>query len=164
MEPKRFYRSKTERVFAGVCGGLAEYFSIDPLLIRLLFVILALVGGGGVLIYIILWIVAQEKPGSYNHVQETPIVEPPQPPPPEPPHIYENPQPTQPSPLSPPVYRHRRHHRGLIGGLVLITLGILFLIDEFVKTVNFGDLWPILLVVIGIGLLISSVSNKREQH
>ena len=48
MEPKRFYRSTTDRVIGGVAAGLAEYFSLDPVLIRLLFVIFALFGGGGV--------------------------------------------------------------------------------------------------------------------
>ena len=47
MEPKRFYRSRTDKVFAGVCGGLAEYFSIDPILIRLLFLVLIIAAGGG---------------------------------------------------------------------------------------------------------------------
>ena len=161
MEPKRYFRSKTDRVFAGVCGGLAEYFAIDPLLIRLLFVILALVGGGGVLIYIILWIVAQEKPGSYHQAQDPPTMENQPPPSPEPQHTYESPHPGQPSSQA---TRHRRPHRGLIGGLVLITLGILFLFAEFVPSVDFSDLWPILLVVIGIGLLITSVSGRRENN
>ena len=161
MEPKRYYRSKSDRVFAGVCGGLAEYFVIDPLLIRLLFVILALVGGGGVLIYIILWIVAQEKPGSYDKAQDPPAMENRQSPSPEPQHTYENPQPSS---HTTKEIRHHKPHRGLIGGLVLITLGILFLVVEFVPSVDFGDLWPILLVVIGIGLLIKSVSGRRENN
>jgi phage shock protein C len=161
MEPKRYLRSKTDRVFAGVCGGLAEYFSIDPLLIRLLFVVLALAGGGGVLIYIILWIVAPEKPESYNNSQAPPTMEKQQPPAPEPEQTYKNPQP---SPPSPPETKYRKPHRGLIGGLVLITLGVLFLIAEFVPGIDFGDLWPILLVVIGIGLLIRSISGRGEKN
>ena len=166
MEPKRFYRSKTDRVFAGVCGGLAQYFSMDPLLIRLLLVVLAMVGGGGILIYIILWIVAPEKQEPYTIAQEPAPMgnpEPPRqaPPQPEPPHNFEN------SPQGQPPYykrKYRRPHRGLIGGLVLITLGVLFLVAEFVPSVDFGDLWPILLVVIGIGLLIRSVSGRRENN
>ena len=62
MEPKRLYRSITDRKFAGVSGGLAEYFEIDPLFIRLIFVVLTLAGGGGALIYIVLWIVTPEHP------------------------------------------------------------------------------------------------------
>ncbi len=162
MEPKRYFRSKTDRVFAGVCGGLAEYFAIDPLLIRLLFVVLALVGGGGLLIYIILWIVAQEKPQSYNKAQAPSIIENQEPPSPEPQHTYENQQSGQQP--SPPETKYRRPHRGLIGGLVLITLGILFLVVEFVPSVDFSDLWPILLVVIGIGLLLRSVAGRKGNN
>ena len=62
MESKRLYRSLTDRKFAGVAGGLGEYFVIDPLLLRLAFVVLALAGGGGLLIYIILWVVTPENP------------------------------------------------------------------------------------------------------
>ena len=67
MEPKRLYRSLTDRKIAGVAGGLAEYFDTDPLILRLAFVVLSLAGGGGVLIYFILWIVTPEKPVSYEH-------------------------------------------------------------------------------------------------
>ena len=63
MEPRRLYRSSTDRVIGGVASGLANYFKLDPLLVRLLFVIFAIVGGGAVLIYIILWIVTPEGPG-----------------------------------------------------------------------------------------------------
>ena len=50
---KKLYRSNTNRKLCGVCGGLAEYFDIDPTIIRLIFVFLTLFGGGGLLIYLI---------------------------------------------------------------------------------------------------------------
>jgi phage shock protein PspC (stress-responsive transcriptional regulator) len=50
---KRLYRSNN-KMFLGVCAGLAEYFNLDPALVRVLFVILALTGGHGLLIYLIL--------------------------------------------------------------------------------------------------------------
>lgn len=55
--PSRLYRSRSEKMIAGVCGGLGEYFDVDPVLIRLLFVVTALISGVGLLAYIILWIV-----------------------------------------------------------------------------------------------------------
>lgn len=59
---KRLYRSSSNKMIAGVCGGLAEYFNIDPVIIRLLFVILLLPGGfPGLLPYIIMWIVVPTK-------------------------------------------------------------------------------------------------------
>ncbi len=60
MEEKKLKRSTTDKMVAGVCGGLAAYFGIDPILVRILFVLLALAGGPGILIYIILWIIMPE--------------------------------------------------------------------------------------------------------
>jgi phage shock protein PspC (stress-responsive transcriptional regulator) len=56
-DKKRLYRSRNERMLAGVCGGIGEYFDIDPTVIRILFVLFALVIGGGILLYIILLII-----------------------------------------------------------------------------------------------------------
>jgi len=60
VEPKKLRRSRSDRMVAGVCAGLAEYFSVDPVLVRLVFVLLALAGGPGVLLYIVLWIIMPE--------------------------------------------------------------------------------------------------------
>ena len=54
--PRRLYRSATDKVIGGVCGGLAAYFAVDPVLVRLAFVVFALAGGASVLLYIVLWI------------------------------------------------------------------------------------------------------------
>lgn len=61
-ETRRLYRSRNDRKVAGVCGGLAQYFNFDPTLMRVLFVVLALLGGPGLLIYLVLWIVVPEEP------------------------------------------------------------------------------------------------------
>jgi len=60
---KRLYRSRKDRIFAGVCGGLAEYFDIEPLIFRVVFLVLILGGGSGLLIYILLAIVVPNEPG-----------------------------------------------------------------------------------------------------
>jgi len=59
---KKLYRSRSDRRIAGVCGGLAAYFNIDPTLIRLLFVLGLIFVGGTLLAYIILMIVIPEEP------------------------------------------------------------------------------------------------------
>jgi len=59
---RRLYRSRTQRMIGGVCGGLGEYFDIDPTLVRLLFVVTALAGGPGLLAYIIMLIVVPSEP------------------------------------------------------------------------------------------------------
>lgn len=62
MVKKRLYRSRTERVLGGVAGGLAAYLDIDVVLIRIIWVVLALAGGPGIVGYIICWLVIPEEP------------------------------------------------------------------------------------------------------
>lgn len=60
---KRLYRSTTDKKIAGVCGGLAEYFNIDPVIPRLIFAVLLLPGGlPGFVPYVIMWLVVPVRP------------------------------------------------------------------------------------------------------
>jgi phage shock protein C len=59
---KKLYRSRNDRMLAGVCGGLADYFGVDPTIVRILFVLFALAGGPGLILYIILMLVIPEAP------------------------------------------------------------------------------------------------------
>ena len=59
-EPRKLYRSQTQRMLAGVCGGLAEYFNIDATVMRVLFLILAVFGGSGIVLYLVMWIVVPD--------------------------------------------------------------------------------------------------------
>lgn len=59
---KRLYRSRTNRIIAGVCGGIADYTNIDPTVIRLLWLLLSLFWGSGIIAYIIAWIIIPEEP------------------------------------------------------------------------------------------------------
>ncbi|MCH4056612.1 PspC domain-containing protein [Lapidilactobacillus gannanensis] len=68
---KKLYRSVTNRKFAGVCGGLGEYFNVDPTLIRIIFVIAFFFAGVGLLPYIILMIVMPNPPQGYDRQSST---------------------------------------------------------------------------------------------
>ena len=59
---KKLYRSRDERVIAGVCGGLGKHFNIDPNLVRLGFILISIIYGSGILIYIIMAILVEEEP------------------------------------------------------------------------------------------------------
>jgi phage shock protein C len=59
---KRLQRSRDEKMIGGVCGGLAEYFRLDPTLVRLLLVVVTLFGGAGILLYVVLWVVMPLAP------------------------------------------------------------------------------------------------------
>ncbi len=62
MAARTLTRSSTDRVIAGVCGGLCDYFGVNPTVFRVLFVLLALPGGApGLLPYLILWFVMRER-------------------------------------------------------------------------------------------------------
>jgi len=61
-ETRKLYRSRTDRKLAGVCGGLAQYFHLDPTLIRVLFVVLAVLGGSGLVLYLAMWIIVPNEP------------------------------------------------------------------------------------------------------
>ena len=58
---KKLYRSETDRKIAGVCGGLGEYFNVDPVIFRIIFVVLFLYGGIGLLAYLIMWFAVHNK-------------------------------------------------------------------------------------------------------
>jgi phage shock protein C len=59
----KLYRSKNNKMIAGVCGGIGEYFKIDPTLVRLLWLLISLMSvGGGVVAYIIAWIIVPQEP------------------------------------------------------------------------------------------------------
>ena len=62
-QPKKLYRSSKDRLFGGVCGGIGEYFNIDPTIIRLIFVLFVLISFGvALLAYLIAWIVIPRNP------------------------------------------------------------------------------------------------------
>jgi len=151
-QPKRLYRSRYDTIIGGVAGGLAEYFEIDVLIVRILFVVLAFAAAGGVLLYLILWIVIPINPDyryrSFNHFKTTENMENKE---------KENDKTTSEQqqnvpPPPPPFYPSDKdkNEGNLIAGIALITIGGMFLVDRFVPQIDFGDLWPLLLIVAGI--------------
>jgi len=60
---KKLWRSRTDRKIAGVCGGLGDYFQVDSLWIRLIFVLFFLAGGAAFLVYLVMWLLVPLEPG-----------------------------------------------------------------------------------------------------
>lgn len=138
---KRLYRSHKEKMIGGVCGGLAEYFDIDPVLIRILFVVAVFAGGSGILAYIICWIIIPEQPYT---VPMSPATDSSQPPP------------SQPAPPPSPG-----NHRGsMTAGVILIVIGGLFLADNFLPHFHFSDFWPVVLIALGVAILSRSTRHN----
>ena len=59
---KRLYRSGKDKIIAGVCGGIAEYFNIDPVIVRILLILSIFLWGFGILFYLIAWIIIPRNP------------------------------------------------------------------------------------------------------
>lgn len=60
--PKRLYRSREHRMIAGICGGLADYWNMDPTIMRLIFILISLLPGPSIIFYLIAWVVIPLEP------------------------------------------------------------------------------------------------------
>jgi phage shock protein PspC (stress-responsive transcriptional regulator) len=144
---KKLYRSSKDRMLGGVAAGLAEYFEIDPTIVRVLFVVTLFLGGTGVIAYIILWMIVPEEqikfPGSETTEEKS-----------------EGKIPKEENQFNAKEYYssldRQREKRRTIAGFILLALGLIFLADNFIPRIRFGDFWPLILVVAGIVILINS--------
>lgn len=148
---KGLYRSRTNTVIGGVAGGIAENLRTDPTLIRIIFILVALFGGGGLLVYIILWIALPLESVQYFTDQNTN---------PENEGTNQDFQ-TKNYPDENNI-QHNKNQGNLIAGLIMISIGVIFLIDRFVPRINFGDLWPLVLIVAGFALIRASYVKKLK--
>ncbi len=161
---ERLYRSESDRVIAGVCGGLGQYLRVDPLILRILFVVLAMVNGIGLFVYLVLWIVVptagaqgvQQNEVIRRNVDEIGV------------RARELGQEARDAFQSQRARRQagaadRPEQRAVVGGAILIGLGLLILMNNFglLWWVSLTRLWP--LVLIGIGLVIL-LNNMKDRH
>lgn len=147
---KRLYRSRKESMIAGVAGGLAEYFSIDPVLIRILFVVAVFLHGIGLFAYIVLWIVVPHQPAEYETAEGA-----------EGPDAAGADTPSQ-TPDGNNGDAARR--RASFGGYILIGIGMIFLADNLIPSFHIGEYWPVILIALGFGLLYNATKTKREKE
>ncbi|MBN1617780.1 PspC domain-containing protein [Candidatus Dojkabacteria bacterium] len=145
---QRIYRSETNKVIAGVCGGLGEFFNIDPVIIRLIFVLMVLFGGSGMLIYLIMWIIVPLK-SSVSQSTEATIKQNAK--------EFENKAKKAAVDLEKTV---KKTDTKLWFGLIILFLGFFFLLQNFginlnpFRFINFSILWPILIIFLGILIVI----------
>lgn len=66
MEPKKLYRNEDNRVIAGVCSGVAEYFNIDPTIVRIIWAVVCLCYGTGLILYLVCALVIPVKPNTFE--------------------------------------------------------------------------------------------------
>lgn len=141
------YRSSNQKVIGGVAAGIAEHLKTDPTLIRIIFAIIALFGGGGVLVYVILWIALPTHETTHFEIPKEPII---------------GADGKTMDSTDPDFKKHiASNNGGLIAGIIMISLGLIFLADRFLPRIHFSDLWPILLLVVGIVLIKSGYSQSK---
>lgn len=140
---KKLYRSSTNKVLGGVCAGLGNFFAIDPVLIRIIFIFFLVFGGGGLLVYIILWLIIPSEI-SGGEITDKNIKQ----------NVGEIQDKVQ--DFAENIKGYSTKHSGKkIAGFILITLGILLLLSNL-QLLQFGfffRFWPILLIIVAIGLL-----------
>lgn len=145
---KKLYRDENRKVIAGVCAGLADYFSIDVTIVRLIFVLTLIYHGGGTLAYIVLWIVMPRR----NSILNEPVVDY---------TVHDESRPFQ--TVNQNFKINNNKNVAQIGGIVLIFLGIFFLLDQLgiiPYWFNFEQFWPVILVVIGLVLIFRAKNNN----
>ncbi len=146
---KRILRSRRQKVLGGVAGGLAQYFGIDPVIVRVLFVIFTIFHGIGLLLYIILWVVIPEEPFevAYNINPQANNAQP----------GSENLDPT--FQFDANAIPEKKGSGRIIAGSILIIIGLLFFADNFIYAFDFFDIVPFVVLILG-GLLIFSSLKK----
>lgn len=139
MTKKRIHRSTESKVIAGVCGGLGDYFDIDPTWIRILFVLSIFANGIGLIAYIIWWIVVPQQPLPVYSATDAGGADVGTPPPR--------------ADVTGQAEAKDSHGAGFWPGIVLIALGLIFLFNRLFFWVDFEHVWPILLIGLGAVLI-----------
>lgn len=145
------FRSRNNRMLGGVAAGLAFHLNTDPTLIRIIFLLLTIFWGGGLLLYIILWIALPEE-DTVPYGQPGPGA----------PEAGLSDRPAGPENPNGSIIPSGRQNSALIIGLILIAVGVVFLLGRFIPRIDFGDLWPAVLVIAGVALIATSFSKTKR--
>ena len=153
---KRLCRSEADKIIGGVCGGLGSYLGIDPLILRILFVLLAMINGIGVTLYALLWIFVPRVHKEYAAGERV---------------MREN--------LCEMRDRARQlgteakqafgstwgdpgqtNKRMMVGGAVLVGVGLLILLQNLGLLWSLTKLWPLVLVALGVIILLNELKGR----
>ncbi len=139
-EIKKLYRSKEDKMIAGVCGGVADYFQIDPVWVRLVAVLLIFADGIGIIMYLLAWILIPENPDQ-SSTKKTKFEE-----------AWGN------------IKNHKysrnktektccfRNNKNIFLGVILVIIGVIALLNS-THWIDSKFIWPSLIILLGIFLL-----------
>lgn len=133
---KRIYRSRRERMIGGVAGGIAEYFEIDPVIVRFAFIALTLFNGVGLILYIVGMVIIPDQVMTFDMKSENSI------------------------PYTPVAPSETKEKFSVILGVILIVVGVLFGLDNFVPQFDIEDSFPLILVLLGVWIIVSGRKKK----
>jgi phage shock protein PspC (stress-responsive transcriptional regulator) len=144
---EKLFRSRKYRILGGVAGGLAEYFKIDPVITRILFIAFILANGIGFAVYIILWIIVPDEPienmlNDMNKKNDNPSET-------KFPDLEE---------LKPPVSSNKS---GLIFGIIITALGVIFLLSNILPFFDFDNILPVIFIIVGAFLIWNSTRSQQ---
>lgn len=150
---RRLCRSEKERLLGGVCGGLAEYFKVDPVLVRVVFVLVTFLLGVllGVVAYIVLWIITPSASSANPSAKEA---------------VKQNIEELKQT-ATEAVNKGKETARGSLAyfmGVVLIALGVILFLAEFGFSWwwGFARAWPVVFIILGILLLVYTAGRERD--
>lgn len=133
-------RDSANKIIAGVCSGLGKYFKLDPVFFRLFFLIIMFYGGGGLLLYVLLWVllpIAERDWGSQQFADTN----------------TNNGNNTD----------ENSDNTNVPIALLLLSAGIMLLVNNIIPGFNLKKLWPIILIVIGVGIILGYNKVKNSE-
>ncbi len=142
---KKLYRSRTESMIAGVCGGLAEYFDIDASLVRIGAVLLTLAWGSGLLAYVMLWLVVTQKPLELSVMEG---------------------EGEQKATVETTESDKSESDKGvLFVGIIFTVLGVLLLMNNYISFawLSLRRLWPLLIIFVGLMIVLKGSGSKGDE-
>lgn len=144
---KKLERNPMNKVLGGVCSGLADYFNLDVALVRVLFVIALLFASFGFWLYIILWMVLPENNVSFDFEQQS---------------SGETKQAA--SDIQQPDDDDKKKLTAIVSGVIVILIGLIFLINNFIPIAWVWKLWPLILVAIGAVMIYKAVKKGGDNE
>lgn len=144
---RQLYLSDTNKIISGLCGGLGEYFDIDPTLVRIVAVILFFASASTLLLgYVLAWIIVPRRDPLTTEDSSEP----------------------QPTVAPPPGEKRNSSMARYLPGLILVLIGALLLMREYVWWFGITHVWALGLIVIGAAMIVyyasRSVGNRSSSH